>query len=157
MPKILPGNERGEPTASYKLNEPVELQAFRKITHHFKGIYRICLKFMKKIRKFTTCNLVGLGNTKILNDYAQKSPRTLLPGDCGQLPKVWFWAGSLEIWILVCTNYMLHLPLHWQLELAILFVFYQRKGTCNEDFMYFDISMVWVFEDIFGLGICGTH
>jgi len=31
-------------------------------------------QFMKKIRKITTFNPVGLGNTRILTDYAQKSP-----------------------------------------------------------------------------------
>jgi hypothetical protein len=36
---------------------------------------------MKKHQKITTCNqLIGLGNTRILNDYAEKSSRTLLNG-----------------------------------------------------------------------------
>jgi hypothetical protein len=35
----------------------------------------------RKIRKITTCSPARLGNIRILTNYAQKSPRTLMGGD----------------------------------------------------------------------------
>ena len=35
---------------------PVEVQDFRKFTDHFRGIYRIYIKVLKKTRKMSTCN-----------------------------------------------------------------------------------------------------
>ena len=72
-----PGNEQGELTASITL-EPVEVQEFRKITHHLRRICGIFLNFIKKNWKIvTTCNqldLETLGSWPIM-------PRNLL-GHC---------------------------------------------------------------------------
>ena len=38
----------------------VKVEDFRKITHHFVGIYRIYLKLMKRNRKITTCTWLDL-------------------------------------------------------------------------------------------------
>ena len=49
---------------------PVEVQDFRKITHHFREIYEIFLKLTKKHRKMWTCNqldLETLGSRPILS------------------------------------------------------------------------------------------
>ena len=54
---------------------PVRVQDFREITDGFKTIYGTHFKIGKKEnRKMSTCNRVGLGNTRILIDYVQKSP-----------------------------------------------------------------------------------
>ena len=53
--------------------QPVEVQDFRKITDHSRGIYRIHLKWMKANRKMSTCNrldLESLGSWPTI--YAQK-------------------------------------------------------------------------------------
>ena len=55
----------------------VEVQDFGKITDQFRGIYGIYLKLMKKLWKITTCNWMELETTRILIDYAQKSPHIL--------------------------------------------------------------------------------
>ena len=65
--------EQGEPTA---IDEPVEVQDSRKMIYPVRGIYGINLKSMKKNRKITACSWLDLEITKILTDYAQKSPRT---------------------------------------------------------------------------------
>jgi hypothetical protein len=36
--------------------KPVEVQDCRKITDHFRGIYRIYPNFIKEIRRMSTCN-----------------------------------------------------------------------------------------------------
>ena len=41
-------------------NEPVEVQNCKKITHHFRGIYRIYPNFMKENRRMSTCNRLDL-------------------------------------------------------------------------------------------------
>ena len=48
---------------------------FRKTTDRSRGICGIYLNSIKKNQKITTCNRVGLGNTRILTDPAWKSPR----------------------------------------------------------------------------------
>jgi hypothetical protein len=68
--------------------EPVEFQRLavevhqdcRNITDHFRGIYRIYPNFIKENRRMSTCKPVGLANARMIStDYAQKSPRSLLP------------------------------------------------------------------------------
>ena len=71
-------NQRGEPGRSYRWTGwvwgiTVEVRNFRKITHRFRGIYVMYLKSMEKIWKITPFEL---GNTRILTDYAQKTPQT---------------------------------------------------------------------------------
>ena len=57
---------------------PVERQYFRKSIDHFRGICRIYITWTDIGKpKYHNMEPVGLGNTKILTDYAQKSPRTL--------------------------------------------------------------------------------
>ena len=34
--------------------EPVDVQDFRKITHHYRGMYKICVKILKKKREMST-------------------------------------------------------------------------------------------------------
>jgi hypothetical protein len=60
-------------------DESVEVQDFWKSTNHFRGIYGIYLKLIKKKSKVHNMQPVGLGNTSsIFTAYhAQKSPRTL--------------------------------------------------------------------------------
>jgi hypothetical protein len=55
----------------------VEVQEFKKLTHHFEGTYGLYLKIGKKKPKNHNMSPDGLGNTGILTDYAQKSPWTL--------------------------------------------------------------------------------
>ena len=44
--------------------QPAEVQDIRKITNHFRGNFRVYLRFTKESWKMSTCNLlVGLGNT----------------------------------------------------------------------------------------------
>ena len=45
-------NESREPVLV--TDHPVQVQDFRKLTHHFRGIYGIYLKLMKKTQKITT-------------------------------------------------------------------------------------------------------
>ena len=59
-------------------NKPVEVQDCRKITDQFRGIYRIYPNLIKENQRMSTCNPVGLANTRISTGYAQKSPRSLL-------------------------------------------------------------------------------
>ena len=53
------------------------VQDFRKITDHFRGIYGLYLKLIKKKLKDYNVKQVGLGKTRVLADYARKSPWTL--------------------------------------------------------------------------------
>ena len=62
--------------------EPVEVQDCRKITDHFRGIYRIYPNLIKENRRMPTCNqldLQTLGSPPIM-------PKNL-PDHCHQLPK----------------------------------------------------------------------
>ena len=49
---------RGEPAVRRRWTGWV--RDFRRITHHFRGIYRIYLKWIKQIRKISTCNQLNL-------------------------------------------------------------------------------------------------
>ena len=49
--------------------QPVQVQDFKKITDHFRGIYRI----LEDVNMWP----VRLANIRISTDYAQKSPRSL--------------------------------------------------------------------------------
>ena len=53
-------------------NEPVEVQDRRKITDHLRGIYRIYPNLMKENRGMSTCNRVGLANTRISTGLCPK-------------------------------------------------------------------------------------
>ena len=52
-PTAYKTNEWGELPVEFE-KYPVELQDFRKITDHFKGIYRIHLKLTKQNRRTST-------------------------------------------------------------------------------------------------------
>ena len=41
-------------------NEPIEVQDFRKIIDHLRGVYGIYLKLIQKNQKITTCNHLDL-------------------------------------------------------------------------------------------------
>jgi hypothetical protein len=41
-------------------NEPVEVEDCRKITDHFRGIYRIYFNLIKENRRMSTCNRLDL-------------------------------------------------------------------------------------------------
>jgi hypothetical protein len=41
-------------------------------------MYGMYFRLVKNNRKITRCNRLDLGNTRILTDYVQKSPRTLV-------------------------------------------------------------------------------
>ena len=41
-------------------NEPIEVQNFRKIIDHLRGVYGIYLKLIQKNQKITTCNHLDL-------------------------------------------------------------------------------------------------
>ena len=41
-------------------NEPVEVQDFRRIAYHFKGIQKIYLQLIKKNRKMSICKRLDL-------------------------------------------------------------------------------------------------
>ena len=51
-------------------NDHIDVQDFRKITDRFRMFYKIYLNLMKQNRKMSTCNSVGLANTRISTDYA---------------------------------------------------------------------------------------
>jgi hypothetical protein len=56
----------------------IEMQEFEKKIHHFRGIYRVFLNLLRlKSPIDHNIYLVGLGDTRIWTDYAQKSPWTL--------------------------------------------------------------------------------
>ena len=64
-----------------QLNETrggVEVQTFGEIIDRIKGIYRRYPKIRKKVQKDVNMSHVGLRNTRILTDCAQKSPQTLI-------------------------------------------------------------------------------
>jgi hypothetical protein len=50
----------------------------RKINNHFRGKLENISQLNREILKDHNMYLVELGNTRILTDYAQKSPGTLL-------------------------------------------------------------------------------
>ena len=55
-------------------NNWLKVQDCRKITNRFRGIYRICFKFNKGKPEDVNMWPVGLANTRISTDYAQKFP-----------------------------------------------------------------------------------
>ena len=76
-------NKWGEPTASYIWTGWVwEITSWsprlQEITDHLRGIYGIYLKINKEKPINHNMELVGLRNTRILADYAQKSPWRLV-------------------------------------------------------------------------------
>lgn len=57
----------------------LSLRDFRKIIHHFRGIYGIYLKLMKKTRTMdTTCNQLNLETLGFWPLMSRKSPQTLI-------------------------------------------------------------------------------
>ena len=58
-------------------NEPVEVRDCRKITDHFRRIYRIYPNLIKENRRMRTCHRFGFANTRISTGYAQKSSQSL--------------------------------------------------------------------------------
>ena len=44
------------------------------VTDHFRGIYGIYFKLIKKYQKMTTCNRLDMETLEFGADYAQKSP-----------------------------------------------------------------------------------
>ena len=57
------------------LTEPIEIQDCKEITDHLRGIYRPYPNLIKENRRMSTWNQpVGLANTRMSTDYAQKSP-----------------------------------------------------------------------------------
>ena len=59
---------------------PVEVQDFRKCVHHFRGIWRLHLTFLKKTRKMSTRNQLDvetLGSRPIMHT---NPPQTLACG-----------------------------------------------------------------------------
>lgn len=48
----------------------MKVQDFRKITEHFRRIYRIYLRFVKKKPKDQNMQPLGLGNSRIVTEYA---------------------------------------------------------------------------------------
>jgi hypothetical protein len=63
---------KGGGTGELVTDEPVEVQSFKETTGHLKGIYRIYPKRLD-VRKDVNMSQVGLRNTRILTDCAQKS------------------------------------------------------------------------------------
>ena len=58
-------------------NEPVEVQDYRKITNHFREIYRIQPNLIKENRRKWTSNRLDFAHIRISTDYAQKHPQSL--------------------------------------------------------------------------------
>ena len=50
--------------------EHVEIQDFMKVTNQFRGIYGVYLKLLKNRLEDHNMQPVGLGNTRILTNYA---------------------------------------------------------------------------------------
>ena len=74
----------------------VEVQDFKKTSNLFTGIQRIYLKVIKKILKDVNMKPAGLGNSRILTDYAKNSPRTLIQGSVHRST-----AWTLEVQVLI--------------------------------------------------------
>ena len=55
---------------------PVEVQDCRKITDHFRGIYRIYLNLIKENRKMSTCNRLDLQTLGSQPIMPKNSPNT---------------------------------------------------------------------------------
>ena len=74
-------------------NEPVEVQDCRKITDHFRGIYRIYPHLIKESRRMSTCNRLNLqtpGSPPVI------MPKNL-PSHCLQLhAQIQYCCGGLE-------------------------------------------------------------
>ena len=56
--------------------KPVEIEDFKKITHHFRGMYGIYPHVIKKTPKEHNMHSVRLDNTRLSTDCALKPPRT---------------------------------------------------------------------------------
>ena len=62
-PAIVPDSQRGPMIGENRqlvTNEPVEVQVWRKITYHFRIIYRIYPNLMKENWRMSTCNRLDL-------------------------------------------------------------------------------------------------
>jgi hypothetical protein len=102
-------NEWGEPTATVVIDGTVwEFEKFtiwrskasmEKTTHHFRGMYGICLQLMKEGKpKDHNISPVGLGNTRIPTDYAknlimfrENFGHNRLRSECFQVQPVIWW------------------------------------------------------------------
>ena len=69
--------ERGEATAKLGTDEPVEFRDFRRITNPFRVIDITFINPHKQKPKDVNMQRVGLGNTRISTDQAQKPPLRL--------------------------------------------------------------------------------
>ena len=63
-----------ESTASYRGSSWFWDITGWEITHHFRGICGIYLELIKGNQKIATLQPVGLGNTRFLTNYVQRSP-----------------------------------------------------------------------------------
>jgi hypothetical protein len=59
------------------IDEPVEVQHYKKITDHFRGIYRIYPNVIKENRRMSTCNRLDLQTLG-----SQPTMPKILPGHC---------------------------------------------------------------------------
>ena len=50
--------------------QPAEVQDIRKITNHFRGNFRVYLKFTKESWKMSTCNLLDLIKIRVVNSHS---------------------------------------------------------------------------------------
>ena len=75
-----PFNDRERPNDRLVTDEPVEVEDFRKFTHHFEGDLQNIPRIKKEKSKTSQFyNLFGLGNSRMFTNYTHKSPRTLPP------------------------------------------------------------------------------
>ena len=80
-------------------NEPVEVQDCRKISDHFRGIYRIYPNLVEENRRMSTCSRLDLqtqGSQPVMPKNLPDHWCTLLTCYCGSLES---WpTGSKELW-----------------------------------------------------------
>ena len=57
---------------------PVGVEDLKKLTHHFRGIYRIYRKLVKTNQKITTCNLLDLQTSRFWPIVLKNLPSKLV-------------------------------------------------------------------------------
>jgi len=74
-------------------NKPVDVQDCRKITDHFRGIYRIYPNLMKETQGISTCNRMDLQTLGSLNRLCPSTGRDSKSKSLGDAP--WSHPGSV--------------------------------------------------------------
>ena len=77
-------------------NNRFAFKTFGKLPIVLGGIYRIHFKLITKNRKMSTCNRLILETLRILTNYAQKPPRTLILKLANPISKFMYYAHMVQ-------------------------------------------------------------